>query len=1055
MQVKTLVDTNRDRIKSFINAGVLPEADKYRKLITLFEKYEAVKEAENVMQEVGDYKITVNYNRMADEKEQSLTRFLKLSNNYHPAALTAEVKITPCVIENIFADIDSRPYNGGTDVSVNNYTLISKKDGKNKEWNLGGYLTNGAEFVSADAGTDKINAELTLTNENFCFGFDEAGKPVMTKKFHEADTDGCITKAEFPYTVNLEGFAGERLSTVTVPGVIHGTFRWNDTNTVIAEGSNVIDASEYTFTPDAKDPFNRNYDVVLTVNVNGVKKPVETVVETAVETVIVTEETKPSVTEVSGKPVTTAETSAKVSEAQTTPAGTETTAESGAVTTTVTETTTAGVTKAETTDLPEITLPASTTAKFMGEVTEAPAIVTKPAVTTAVTTAATTAKTEVTTVASTTAETKAVTTAKVTEAEAAGVTTAETKPVTTAKVTEATTAGVTTAETKAATTATVTEATTAGVTTAETKAVTTAKVTEAETAGVTTAETKAVTTAKVTEAETAGVTTAETKPVTTANVTEAITAGVTTAETKAVTTAKVTEAEAAGVTTAETKAVTTAKVTEAETAGVTTAETKAVTTAKVTEAEAAGVTTAETKPVTTAKVTEAETAGVTTAETKAVTTAKVTEAETAGVTTAETKPVTTANVTEATTAETKPVTTAGVTTTVTEAGVTTTATETETAEVTTSATTAEITETPVTDITTDAVVTTASTTPGLIDIDLPEITTGVMGDVTENPAVVTEAVTTAQTEAVTTEAAKTGLDNIIDIIINNPDKVKQEVHEDGKISINGEQIRLALEDKMFFQGTESFDYPVRLKDFNAEKAYFDYAGFGFELPEGYTVDPESLSTDLKGNIKYYAPDSLEALALSAKTGYAAKGGYVVFRGVETRNLASDAVLFTVKIKVSDTLDTCISKIGVSALYGRLTENSKLNADGTVEPHVAFIDNNAGDQLYTKETSTVSMGVKGDVNLDGKVTQVDATVILREILSLEVFKKSLLADNINLHDGTPEEGVALSHFLGNVNQSPNGLFTQIDATSILRGILERDMNGDKIVTEQIWKKVTNK
>ena len=102
-----------------------------------------------------------------------------------------------------------------------------------------------------------------------------------------------------------------------------------------------------------------------------------------------------------------------------------------------------------------------------------------------------------------------------------------------------------------------------------------------------------------------------------------------------------------------------------------------------------------------------------------------------------------------------------------------------------------------------------------------------------------------------------------------------------------------------------------------------------------------------------------------------------------------------------------------------------------------------------------MGVKGDVNLDGRVSQVDATIVLREILSLEVFKTSLLAENIDHHDGTADEAVALSHFLGNVNQSPNGLFTQIDATSILRGILERDINNTGIVTEEIWKKVTNK
>ncbi|MBQ5336602.1 MAG: hypothetical protein J6W65_04100, partial [Oscillospiraceae bacterium] len=489
--------------------------------------------------------------------------------------------------------------------------------------------------------------------------------------------------------------------------------------------------------------------------------------------------------------------------------------------------------------------------------------------------------------------------------------------------------------------------------------------------------------------------------------------------------------------------------------------TKAVTTAKITEATTAGVTTV---------VTTAGTTSVSTAETtKAAATAKVTEATTAGVTT----PVTTAGTTAAATTVTTPVSTAE-TTTVTTAGVTTaevTAAETTVAETTavtepkateaeTTAATTTVTEATAAETTsevTEAEVTPAATLPTLPDITLPEVTTDkLMGDVTEAEVTTSEDVTTAAvTTPAVTEETKTDLDKIREIIINEPEKVTKEVREDDKISIDGEEIKLSLEDKMFFQGTESFDYPVRLKDFNAEKAYFDYAGFGFELPAGFTVDPESLSTDLKGNIRFYAPDSIEALALASKTGYTANGGYVVFRGVETRNLAPDAVLFTVKVKVADTLNVCVSRIGVSALYGRLTENSKFVEDGKVEPHVAFIDNGAGEQLYTKADSSVRMGIKGDVNLDGKVSQVDATIILREILSLEVVKESLLADSINLHEGTAEEAVALSHFLGNVNQSPNGLFTQIDATSILRGILERDVNNTGIVTEEIWKKVTNK
>jgi len=1025
-QIESLVNSNSGRIVSFIQAGVLPEASKYQKLIKIFERYESFRDAENIMQEVGDYKIVVNYNHMDDAKNPDFTRFLKLSNNYHPASLTAEVKITPRIINSIFADIDSRPYDGTTDLKkVNGYTFYSEKNGEKKNWTVDGYHTINCQFVSPDAGTDKINTEIVLTNENFCFGYDyRTGETVKSKKFYSAETDGCITKAEFPYTVNLEGFAGERLSSIAAPSVIHGTFKWNDTETLIAEGANDVAASEFTFTPDPKDKFNSNYDMKLTVKVNGVKKPVETVIETAVETVIVTGEPQPAVTEDTGKPVTTAETetTTKATEAATTPAGTETTSAgttavtttvteaktettavtttatetkpdttavtttvtetkaettastSAAVTTTVTETTTAGVTTAAT--LPEITVPASTTAKLMGEVTDAPVIVTKP-VTSADTKAETTAKTEVTTAA----ETTAATTAK----------TEETKAVTTASTTGAVTAAETTVQA-------------ATVTLPETTAATTAKseVTKAAetTANAETEAPEAVTTAAATTARAE-----ETKAVTTAVTTGAVTAAETTVQAATVTLPETTKAAVTSAT----------EITKAET-------TASAETEKPSATEA-------TKAVTTSKTEDTVTTAATSA---AVTTAEVTSAAAETVTTAETTVITAG----ATTAESTASETTAATTTVTEAA--------------SAETTSEVTE-----------ATPAATLPTLPEITLPVVTTEkLMGDVTEPE--VTAAVTTSEevtTAAVTTpavtEETKTDLEKIREIVINEPEKVNKEVREDEKISINGEEIKLSLEDKMFFQGTESFDYPVRLKDFNAEKAYFDYAGFGFELPAGFTVDPESLSTDLKGNIKFYAPDSIEALALASKTGYTANGGYVVFRGVETRNLAPDAVLFTVKVKVADTLNVCVSRIGVSALYGRLTENSKFVEDGKVEPHVAFIDNGAGEQLYTKADSSVCMGVKGDVNLDGKVSQVDATIILREILSLEVLKESLLADSINLHDGTAEEAVALSHFLGNVNQSPNGLFTQIDATSILRGILERDVHNTGIVTEEIWKKVTNK
>ena len=68
------------------------------------------------------------------------------------------------------------------------------------------------------------------------------------------------------------------------------------------------------------------------------------------------------------------------------------------------------------------------------------------------------------------------------------------------------------------------------------------------------------------------------------------------------------------------------------------------------------------------------------------------------------------------------------------------------------------------------------------------------------------------------------------------------------------------------------------------------------------------------------------------------------------------------------------------------------------------------------------------------------------MSIDVSEKSILAENINTEEAG-EYAVKLSHFLGNVTESEEDSFTQLDATYILRALLNADVNGEKFTSEK--------
>lgn len=97
-------------------------------------------------------------------------------------------------------------------------------------------------------------------------------------------------------------------------------------------------------------------------------------------------------------------------------------------------------------------------------------------------------------------------------------------------------------------------------------------------------------------------------------------------------------------------------------------------------------------------------------------------------------------------------------------------------------------------------------------------------------------------------------------------------------------------------------------------------------------------------------------------------------------------------------------------------------------------------------------LRGDVDLDGKVTQTDATIILRESLIESVGSNSIL-DELISEEGKkkyPENFIEMSHRNGDVDYSDNGSkFSQTDATFILRVLLESSINGENCISDSTW------
>ena len=366
-------------------------------------------------------------------------------------------------------------------------------------------------------------------------------------------------------------------------------------------------------------------------------------------------------------------------------------------------------------------------------------------------------------------------------------------------------------------------------------------------------------------------------------------------------------------------------------------------------------------------------------------------------------------------------------------------------------TTTTIATTTPAETTTTIATTTPEETTTTIATTTPEETTTTIA--TTTPAEITTTVTTTTPVETTTPKPTETTKPLIDLILDSDKSdLKSEQYDSDKIQLeDSASIDVEIPKKMIYKGSESVEISVRLSDFDSSKEYFEYAGFGLELPDGFTLVKDSVKTELRSNIEYFSADSLEAFAISSKTGYEPNGGFVVFRGIDTRNLSSDAEIFSFTLKINNSSEKYVNDISVGSVLGRISDKTIINDDGTIVPYISIINNGTGDKLYTETASKILMGLKGDVNLDHKVSQLDATTMLKELLSVDTSDKSILADLINKEEAG-ESALELAYFLGDVDESHGTEFTQIDATTLLKAILAADVAGKDEITDDIWNEI---
>lgn len=112
-----------------------------------------------------------------------------VTRNGYTMSATAQLSVNPVNLSGatLSATIAERAYDGSANATVTSSSIGSSGLRANTD-----YTISSAEFEDKNAGEGKkVTVKVTLTNRNYCFGYESDGTPILEKTF---ETTGTITK---------------------------------------------------------------------------------------------------------------------------------------------------------------------------------------------------------------------------------------------------------------------------------------------------------------------------------------------------------------------------------------------------------------------------------------------------------------------------------------------------------------------------------------------------------------------------------------------------------------------------------------------------------------------------------------------------------------------------------------------------------------------------------------------------------------------------------------------------------------------------------------------
>ena len=255
---------------------------------------------------------------------------------------------------------------------------------------------------------------------------------------------------------------------------------------------------------------------------------------------------------------------------------------------------------------------------------------------------------------------------------------------------------------------------------------------------------------------------------------------------------------------------------------------------------------------------------------------------------------------------------------------------------------------------------------------------------------------------------------------------------------------------------DTFKVKIKVTDnadgFNAINAWLDVNTNYFEIVDKANGDPDMA--------EYEDSEAYTAVTLNeySKKNVGKEIKTIITLYSDTNNLKGDVVISTITLKAKADAPAGYYSLPFDAVGdgGAMANRNDEKRDPVViNPTFrgALVQIGEGTDMIYPASSSSSDILKGDFNLDGKVSQTDATFMLRYLLESSIAddKTDVLYNLIKgtireeLKNESPEKIFELANASGDVDGSEEGKsFKQTDATYILRALLS-----DSKIDNDFW------